>query len=266
MTIPKPNKRIRGSFFLRSRIFNPAWPRKTTWVKTILAIVCLFVFFVLINNVVMPIVTRHGREFPLLAIVGMTVDQAKPILKETGLALTVTSQEYHPDKPTGTILSQFPVGGTMVKSGRAIRVVTSLGQKAVPVPDVRGFSIRQARLDLEAAGFTLGDIQWTFTDSLPEKVVVFTFPKVGTMIPYGSPVNLLVNRSADQVVVAVPKVIGLSLEEATKLLEEKGLKVGNITLVIDENYLPETVMEQSETEGTELLQGEAVDLVVSSTE
>jgi eukaryotic-like serine/threonine-protein kinase len=266
MVIPKPNRRIRGSFFLRSRIFNPAWPRKTTWVKIILAIVCLFVLFVLVNNVVMPIVTRHGREFSLPTIVGMTVEQAKPVLEETDLALIVTSQEYHPDKPTGTILSQFPVGGTMVKSGRTIKVVTSLGQKAVAVPDVRGFSIRQARLDLEAAGFALGDIQWTYTDSLPEKVVVFTFPKVGTMIPYGSPVNLLVNRSADQMVVTVPRVIGLSLEEATRLLEEKGLKVGNVTRVVDENYLPETVMEQSEAEGIELLQGEAVDLSVSSTE
>jgi len=266
MTIPKRNNRIRGSFFLRSRIFNPTWPRKTTWVKIILAVVCLFVLFVLINNIVMPIATRHGREFALPTIVGMTVEQAKPVLEEADLGLTVTSQEYHPDRPTGTILSQFPVGGTMVKSGRTVKVVTSLGQKDVAVPDVRGFSVRQARLDLEAAGFSLGDIQWTFTDSLPEKVVVFTFPKAGSMIPYGSAVNLLVNRSADQAIVAVPKVIGMSLEDATRILEEKGLQVGEITYVVDENYLPETVMEQSEIEGTELLQGEAVNLVVSGTD
>lgn len=266
MTIPKQNRRIRGSFFLRSRIFNPTLPRKTTWMKIILALACLFVLFLLINNVVMPIVTRHGREFTLPTIVGMTVDQARPVLDEADLGLTVTSQEYHPDKPTGTILSQFPVGGTMVKSGRTVKVVTSLGRKDVAIPDVRGFSIRQARLDLEAAGFTLGDIQWTFTDSLPEKVVVFTFPRAGSMIPYGSAVNLLVNRGADQAVVAVPRVIGMSLEDATRLLEEKGLKVGEITRVVDENYLPETVMEQSEPEGAELLQGESVNLVISGTD
>lgn len=266
MTDPKYTRRVRGSYFLRSRIFNPAWPKRATWLRVVLVLAILWVLYIIINNLVMPIVTRHGREFTLPIIIGMTVDQAEPVLREADLFLTATSQEYHPDKASGTILSQFPVGGTMVKSGRTIKVVISQGQKSVLVPDVRGFSVRQARLDLEAAGFALGDIQWTYTDSLPEKVVVFTFPKAGTEIPFGSSVNLLVNRSADDLVVEVPRLIGMSLEEATRLLEEKGLKVGTISRVVDENYLPETVLEQSEAAGTELLGGEAVNVTVSGTE
>jgi serine/threonine-protein kinase len=243
---------------------------RTPWAKIAIRIgiplVALLVLFEIMNLGVMPIVTRHNEEFSLPNIVGMTTTEAEPVLREADLFLQVTSEEYHPDKPTGTILSQFPVGGTMVKSGRTIKAVTSLGQKAVAVPDLSGFSIRQARLILETAGFKMGDIQWTTTDSLPEKVVVFSYPNKGTMIPFGSTVNLMINQGAHEQTVFVPSLVGLSLEEAKARLEERGLKIGLVTHTVDENYLPETVLEQSEEAGMELLPGEEVDVVVSSTD
>jgi beta-lactam-binding protein with PASTA domain len=266
MIIYKRKRSTGERSILRRKLSLP----KSTWARYIINIAAslfaLIILFIIMNEIVMPAITRHGAEFPLTNIVGMTVVEAEPILRQGDLRLEITSEEYHPDKPTGTILSQFPVGGTMVKSGRTIKVVTSLGQKAVEVPDLRGFSIRQARLKLEAAGFTLGDVEWTLADSLPEKVVVFSYPQAGTKIPYGSDVNLMVNRGPYQQTVFVPRLIGLSLDEATLRLEEKGLKVGLVTRIIDENYLPETVMEQSEDAGSELLPGEEVDLVISSTD
>ncbi len=240
------------------------WIKFSAWAG--IALIVLFVLFLIVNSIIMPAITRHGDEFSLPKIEGMTLAEAEPVLMAADLKLEVTSEEYHPDKPTGTILSQFPVGGTKVKAGRTIRVVTSLGQKAVAVPDLRGFSIRQARLNLEAAGFLVGDLEWTTTDSLPEKVVVFSYPGAGTKIPYGSAVNLMVNRGPYQRTIFVPRLIGLSLAEAQARLEEKGLKVGLVTRMIDENYLPETVLEQSEDAGMELLPGEEVDLVISSTD
>jgi serine/threonine-protein kinase len=229
-----------------------------------IAIVVVYFFIFLFNDLIMPKVTRHGQEFELPNIQGYTIAEAEQLVRPLGLEIEVTSEEYHPDKPTGTILSQIPGGGTMVKSGRTLKVVISLGQKAVEVPDLRGFSTRQAKLNLEAEGFALGDIEWTTTDSLPEKVVVFTYPSAGTMIPYGSEVNLMVNRGAHQRTVFIPRLIGLSLAEAESRLGEKGLKIGLVTHVLNENYLPETVLEQSEDAGSELLPGEEVDLVVSS--
>ena len=58
----------------------------------------------------------------------------------------------------------------------------------------------------------------------------------------------------------------MQLSEAKSLLEEKILKLGLVTYRRDENYLPETVLEQSEREGSELDNWTEIDLVVSSTE
>lgn len=251
---------------LGARLFLPdvGWKRYLIYLAG-LCILILVAYF-LTNNIIMPLLTRHGSEFALPNIVGMTIADAEPVLQEGNLQMEITSEEYHPDKPTGTILTQFPTGGTKVKEGRIVKVVISLGQKSVEVPDLRGFSIRQARLNLEAVGFHLGDLEWTLADSLPEKVVVFSYPRAGTLIPYGSAIDLMVNRGPYQKTVFVPRLIGLSLSEARMRLEEKGLKVGLVTQMINENYLPETVLEQSEETGTELLPDEEVDLVISITD
>ena len=258
---PKPDWKEKYNTFIPPG----SWRRKiANYIACPLIILIILFFFV--DNLMMPLITRHGSEFELPEIVGYQLEDASELLSIVDLGIEVTSEEYHPDKPPGTVLSQYPKSGTMVKSGRIIKVVTSIGQKFVQVPQLAGFSVRQAKLNIEAANLILGDVAWTFSDSLPERVVVFSYPATGTEIPLGTPVNLMVNRGRLSGIVFMPKLIGRSLEEAVTILDELGLKAGLVTHVRDENYLPETVLEQSVEEATELEVGEEIDLVVSTTE
>ncbi len=226
----------------------------------------LLILYLIVDNIVMPILTRHGSEFELPDFTGRSFVEAQVTLKDLDLNFEISSEEYSPGEEKGVILNQFPLPGTPVKADRTIKFVLSLGQKMLPIPDLAGLSVRQAILNLETAKLELGEIAWAFSDTLPERVVVFSYPAAGTEIPLGSPVNLMVNRGRASNFTYMPKVIGLTLDEATKRIEEKLLKVGIITPRWDENFLPETVLEQSEEEGTELDVGTEIDLVVSTTE
>lgn len=248
------------------RLFPQKSWRRRTLNYVVIPLVSLFVLYLFIDKLLMPVITRHGSEFELPNIVSYEYRDAREILKMFDLKIEIISEEYHADKTEGTVLSQYPSAGTMVKSGRIIKVVTSIGQKAVTVPPLAGFSVRQAKLNIEAANLILGDIAWTFSDSLPERVVVFSYPASGTEIPMGSPVNLMVNRGRLSGIVFMPRLVGRSLDEAVTILDDLGLKVGLVTHVRDENYLPETVLEQSVEEAAELEIGEEIDLIVSTTE
>lgn len=228
--------------------------------------VILLVIYFIMNSIVMPIITRHGDEFPLPDFTSQRIIEAEAGVEDLNLNFEISSEEYSPGVEKGVILAQFPIAGTKVKEDRVIRFVVSLGQKNVPIPQLAGLSVRQAMLDLETAGLELGEIAWAFSDTLPEKVVVFSYPNVGTEIPLGTPVNLMVNRGRASNFTFMPKIIGLTLDEAQAILEDKSLKVGIITKRTDENYLPETVLEQSEAEGTELNVFTEIDLVISTTE
>lgn len=225
----------------------------------------LFVYLVA-DNFVMPSITRHGTEFILPDFTNQRLMEVQFSIDELGLKHEISSQEYSPGKEKGIILNQFPMAGTKVKEGRSIKFVTSMGQKLVPIPNMAGRSVRQSILDLEAKGLILGEIAWAISDTLPERVVVFSYPAKGTDIPLGSPVNLMVNRGRATSFTYMPKVIGLTLNEAIKRLENKYLKLGIVTYRTDENFLPETILEQSESEGSELDVNTEIDLVISTTE
>ena len=218
------------------------------------------------DRLVLPIVTRQGSAFPLPDFTTQRLLEAQISLSDLELSFEVSSEEFSPGLPPGVILQQFPKPGTKVKPGRTIKFVTSLGQKMVPIPELAGKSVRQAMLDLETYGLELGEIQWALSDTLPERVVVFSYPSAGFEVPMGSLVNLMVNRGRASNCTYVPKVIGLTVDEAAKRIEDKGLKIGVTSYRTDENYLPETVLEQSEPEGTELDVGTEIDLVLSKIE
>ena len=229
-------------------------------------LVCLMLAALIMDKIVMPIVTRQGSAFPLPDFTSQRLLEAQISLSELDLKYEVSSEEFSPGLPAGVILQQFPKANTKVKPGRTIKFVTSLGQKMVPIPELAGKSVRQAMLDLETYGLELGEIQWALSDTLPERVIVFSYPSAGFEVPIGSLVNLMVNRGRASNFTYVPRVIGLTIDEALKRLEDKGLKMGVRSNRTDENYLPETVLEQSEPEGTELDVGTEIDLVVSTIE
>jgi beta-lactam-binding protein with PASTA domain len=227
-------------------------------------IIALLLVALAADKIVMPIVTRQGSEFPLPDFVGKRMAEAQISVSELDLKYEVSSEEYSPDVPVGVIVRQYPKGGTKVKPDRTIKFVTSLGQKMVPVPELAGKSVRQAMLDLETADLKMGEIQWALSDTLPERVIVFSYPSAGFEVPLGSMVNLMVNRGRASTFTYMPKLVGQTLDKAKRLLEEKGLKLGVTSRRNDENYLPGTVLDQSEPEGAELDVGTEIDLIVSA--
>jgi serine/threonine-protein kinase len=234
--------------------------------RVILPLIVLIVLVVIVNGIVMPIITRHGSEFPLPDFTGERLLEARMALKDLSLVDTVASEEYTDNVDKGVILNQFPLPGTKVKGGRQVKFVVSLGQRQVPVPEVAGLSVRQARLDLETVGLRLGEIAWAFSDTLPERVVVMSYPPVGTEVETGSEITLFVNRGRVPRFTYVPGVVGEDLTEAKRLLLGKDLKLGIVSYRIVDSLLPETVLEQSEPEGAEVDIGTEIDLVVSAVE
>lgn len=261
----KPD-RIRQLKELFRRCFPLQSRRRRILHFIIVPIIVLFLGYVFFDDILMPLITRHGREFSLPEVVGYKLEDAREILKMTDLDLEVSLEKYHPDKEGGTVLSQYPAPGTKVKAGRIVKVVVSVGEKKVMVPPLAGISVRQAKFNIEAAGLLLGEITWTFSDSLPPKVVVFSYPASGTEVKMGSEINLMVNQGSLRGIVYMPRLVGRTLDEAVTILDHAGLKVGLIRHVRNEEYIPETVLEQSVEEATELEIGEEIDLIVSTTD
>jgi eukaryotic-like serine/threonine-protein kinase len=69
--------------------------------------------------------------------------------------VTIAPTSVSNNKAQGTIVSQSPAAGTVVKPGQTVSVSVSSGPPQVPIPNVQGQNCQQAQQTLQQAGFNV---------------------------------------------------------------------------------------------------------------
>jgi beta-lactam-binding protein with PASTA domain len=237
------------------------------WVKGIgICILAIILFFFFFDRILMPMLVRLGQESDVPDLQGLTSEEAKSLLKNKGLELLVIREEYALKYLPGTIISQIPEPDSRVKKGRRIRVVLSKGGEKATVPELKGMTLRQAELALEARGLKMGEPVYISTDTLPAGEVITSFPSVGTTVPLDMEIRVLINQTDTLEIVKVPRFRGENIKEVSDKLEELGLRLGRIRYRVKNHLLPGTVLDQIPKEGAEVRRGSIVELEVSTTD
>lgn len=200
-----------------------------------------------------------ANEVVVPEITGKTLDKATSILESKNLKLRITGSRYS-DEPTNTILSQDPAAGETVKAGSTINVIVSKGKQTAVVPNVIGSEYRDAQLKIKNSGLN-ANIIWGYNDKYPYGYVYDQNPRQGVQVENNTVVDIYVSKGVEMV--TVPNLINMSLDEATKTLEDVGLKVGNVTSQPKDNMPDNIVIDQSIQQGTSIQKGKSVDLIVS---
>jgi serine/threonine-protein kinase len=217
-----------------------------------------------IDLVVMPRIVGIDRDLKIVPTVAhLPLEEGREKLFRAGLLTEIRSRDYDKTVPEGTILSQDPGPGEKVKKGRRILVIVSKGKEFTAVPNVRKLTERQARIELKKSGITLGTVRKTFHDEIPPDAVIEASPSGGTTISRDMKVDLLVSRGAKPTSAEMPNIVGESLNEARKKIEESGLVAGKISYKNDASLLPGTVVSQSVSPGENVPLSTSVDMTVS---
>lgn len=174
----------------------------------------------------------HGREVLIPKLIGYALLEAERAVAVSGLGVVVERQYYSPDVPEGKIISQSPPPGSNVRRGWTIRVAQSLGPQRVTIPDVTGESERVAELNIRRRGLDLGSTaQISWPDSAPDRVVSQSPPAnaSGVLVPK---ISLLVSDTPQATEFVMPNFVGSPLGSATVALEEAGIKLGKVSVVL----------------------------------
>ncbi len=185
----------------------------------------LFIAFLLVNYVVMPLLVRKGDLVPAPDLVGRSLVEATAAAEAVGLGIRVDTERPDPDIPAGSILMQSPPAGTDIKCGRTMAVVTSTGLDLRAVPRLAGMPARQAQIDAESAGFAVSEIVEIHTSAVDRGMVVGSDPGVGAIHPAGTGLRLVVSLGPRPLELVMPSLIGKTPEEARVIAEGLGLVV-----------------------------------------
>ena len=244
--------------------------KKHVFLRNLLLAVCFFIIFIAFTQLVLNCSTRHGQAYSVPDFNGLTLDEAKTAARDADLKLEINDSLYLPARTGGIILEQNPSPGSKVKSGRRVFLtINAFSPKMAKIPYVTGYSLRQAKNNLEVAGFEIDKL--VYKDDIAVNNVLEQQYKGRTITgnstieaPTGSGVTLIVGRGREgNNTIKVPKVVGFTLKDAKSRLWEVGLNVGQITRdegITEINLHQARVSKQSLGVGTSQSLGAAVGL------
>ena len=187
---------------------------------------------------------------------GQSRDEAVGTLTNAGLTPNVV--EIFSREEAGTVIAQFPLGGTRVLKGSKVRINVSRGVKPLTVPNVVGQPYDNAAGQLQAEGFAVA--RRDVDSGQPKDVVIDQQPDGGSSLARGGTVTLYVSKGPK--FSTVPDVTSQDEDSATQTLERSGFEVDTQDQEVTDPSQDGIVLSQDPAGGTRAKPGSTVTIVV----
>lgn len=201
------------------------------WFNILIAIGGVFLLIV-IFILLLGVITRHGKSKTVPYIVGKNINDVEKQLADAGFETVIQDSVYYDSIPPGVVIKQVPDADAIVKVNRKVYVIMNrFVAPDISMPNIIGYSLRNAQYTLESMGLKLGDTA-SRVDFAKNTVLEVSVDgkeiKPGDKIKIGSRVDLVIARGKGDENIAVPQLIGLQVADARVLLEQYGLNLGAI--------------------------------------
>jgi len=202
----------------------------SNWIvkNILLAIICVVAILVL-SNLFLNLVTRHGKVVTVPDLTNQTYSEAKYNAGKLGLRVEVADSVYVRRMKKGVVFTQNPAPGVSVKKGRRIFLTTNAkAAKEIKMPLVAGYSMRQAKAELSSKGLTLGKL--IYIDDIATNNVIRQLYngheiKAGTPIESGSKIDLVVGLNPEDGRTYAPDVVGMKYLRAVDVVQDYSLNI-----------------------------------------
>lgn len=189
----------------------------------------LAILSLLVISLALNIITQHGITQPVPEFRGMMIDNAIEDANDKKLEIQIADSIYIAGRTAGMIIDQNPAPGEQVKKGRKIFVtIITRTPKLSKVPNVVGYSMRQAKAIIESQGFAVGSLSYVSdiaTNNVLEQRYNGRNLGINAKIPVGSAIELVVGLSGNEYT-ETPNVVGQSFTNARSNIIESYLNVG----------------------------------------
>ena len=192
-------------------------------------------------------------------VVGLMYDEAVTRLEAAGFKAKTGEERYVELAPKSTVLAQSAPPGSREPRGTEVMLDVSAGQRQLHVPPVLGLTQALAQDAIEKAGLEVGDVTEQESQSA-RGAVLSTSPASGSAVSPSTRVDLVV--SSGPPAVNAPDVVGQSYTAARAMLEQVGLRLGDVVTDSLATGIPQTVISQTPAAGARLAPGTRVSLSI----
>lgn len=180
-------------------------------------------------NILLKAVTRHNEEINVPDLTGMTAEEACRHLAARGMKSEVTDSVYIKRMERGVVYRQNPEAGSHVKKGRRILLtINAVNPKKVTMPNLVGYSLRQAKAELLSRGLNLGNLIYVediATNNVLKQLYENREIKPGTAVESESRIDLVVGLNDTDNMTYVPYVTGMKYLGAVSAVQDNSLNI-----------------------------------------
>ena len=200
--------------------------------KHLLAALILVVVMIAGAMVFLDVATKHNQELTVPDLSNMSVEEADSVAALNDMVIDVTDSVFVKRMKRGAVYRQNPAPGSKVKSGRRIALtINAVNAKKITMPNLVGYSMRQAKAELLSRGLTLGKliyVQDMATNNVLRQLHDNLEIEPGSMIESESVIDLVVGLNGNDFVTYVPDVAGLKCMSAVDAIHDHSLNVKNL--------------------------------------
>lgn len=98
---------------------------------------------------------------------------------------------------------------------------------------------------------------------IPEGYVVEQSPAANSVVEENGEVRVIISAGSNIMEVSAPNIIGLEINQARELLDEKGFELGSVSSDFSDRYKEDIIINQSPQYGVKMSVGETIDITVS---
>ena len=204
------------------------------WIlRNIVLAIVFVVALVVVINLLLGMFTNHGETITVPDLTSMSVSEASREAGSHKLRVEVTDSIYVRRMAKGAVYSQNPKAGSQVKKGRRILLtINALHSKKVTMPNLVGYSMRQAKAELNSRGLTLGKLTYVSdiaTNNILRQVYNNREIKPGKQIESGAVIDLVVGLNPTDNQTYIPDLKGMKYLRAVDAIHDNSLNVRKVS-------------------------------------
>ena len=204
------------------------------WIlRNVILAILFFVALLVVTQLSLKAITRHNQVITVPDLTNLSVADAKIVAKRHDVRTEVVDSVYVKRVEKGSVFSQNPAPGSKVKKNRTIKLTINSNQtKMVKMPNLVGYSLRQAKTEILSSGLTVGKLAYRedlATNNVLDQFIKGKYVAPGTQVEAETPVDLLLGLSPDDNQTFIPYLVGFTLPVARDNIFENSLNLGNVT-------------------------------------
>ena len=203
------------------------------------------------------------KEVQIPNLVGMTQEEAQSTLLGLNLKYKVVEERFNEEIEADVIIQQDPkyIENFNVLEDSTVEVIVSKGKEIIEMPTVVGKKQDEAEQQLKDLGLKVEIIEEN-NDKVEAGYVIKQEPVEGEEVPGKSTVKVYVSKGVKMV--EVPSLVGKTLDEAKKLIEEAELTLEAVITETDTTKDDNTVIKQTLEATKEVEVGTEITITVNS--